>query len=553
MINTHDDNIKVPIFKTSQDFRIWVNSLNDEYIKKWTSSDWNKMYQRLFYYIEYSPEMYKLFLKKFDEYKRNNNIKENTEIKMLSDEENFYLRAEAFLDNLENKKSLGYLYSNYRPETSQTKIIIKNARLAGKFAAKKGVIDLAKITYSSNIYAENNKIYQEKIKNISKNEIEKTAKIINELVYNQTSFRKNLRKRKINPKELLASIVFFKAEESKRGNAAYTNTLPLVKINSMGNEKTIETIFHEFAHAHLQRIKSFKNPKLKFLKTIKPLYKLDDEYYQLIENNNKLYINYRQTEDIDYKSYKNQPIEWFAFLYGMVAERYFRIESNQLSERGLFEAIGSLNYVNYAFSFPDNVEYDKDNKIKLIWNKIEIKECNSNKDVVMFLDYLINENASPLKSFVDIGIENKTGNIYLKFPNNCDIKEKWYNWADFAIKHITDVIDVFSPTIVASIDDMNGNKECKISYENLSVSALEINEKLEKYISKETLSKLNICNKDNLVVINIPSPSSKEYKELISVLKTKKKGWLEELKITSNNSRKSNQKPILYLKTDLQK
>ena len=114
MINANDENIKVPIFKTAQDFRVWVSSLNEEDIKKWTSKDWNNMYQRLFHYIEYSPEMYKLFLQKFDEYKRSDRIKENTEIKMLSDEENFYLRAEVFLDNIENRKALGYLYMNYR-------------------------------------------------------------------------------------------------------------------------------------------------------------------------------------------------------------------------------------------------------------------------------------------------------------------------------------------------------------------------------------------------------------------------------------------------------
>lgn len=552
MINANDENIKVPIFKTAQDFRVWVSSLNEEDIKKWTSKDWNNMYQRLFHYIEYSPEMYKLFLQKFDEYKRSDRIKENTEIKMLSDEENFYLRAEVFLDNIENKKSLGYLYSNYRPEAYQTKIIIKNARLAGKNVAKTGVVDLAKMVYSSNIYAENNEAYQEKIKNISKKEIQNTAKIINEVVYNQTSFRKNLKKRKINPRELQANFSFFEAkdEDSKKGNTAYTNTLPLVQINSIGNEKTLETLFHEFAHAHLQRIKSFQNKKLNFLKKIKPLYKLDDEYYQLIENNNKLYINYRQTENIDYKAYKNQPIEWFAFLYGMVADRAFRLESNQLSERGLFEAIGALNYVNYAFSFPDTIEYDKDKKIKLTWNKIEVQECNSNKDVVMFLDSLINKEDSPLKSFVDIDIENKTGDIYIKFPNNCDIKEKWYKWADFAIKHITDVIDALSPNIVASIDDMDGRKECKISYENLAVSALEINEELGRHISKETLSKLNIYNKDNLVVINIPSPSSKEYNELMSVLKTKKNGWLEELCFSENKEKAQKKKLILNKEID---
>ena len=386
-----NENIKVPTFKTAQDFRSWVNLQNKDDIKKWTSKDWNKVYEQLFHYIEYSPEMYKLFLQKFDEYKRSDRIKENTEIKMLSDEEDFYLRAEVFLDNIENKKSLGFLYSNYRPEENQIKIIMKNAKLAGKKVAHAGVVDLAKIVYSSNVYAENDDIYQKKLRDISKKEIQKTAQLINNVVYNQTSFRKNLKKRKIHPQKLSANFELFEAEDNdtQNGNTAYTNTLPLVKINSMGSEKTIETLFHEFAHAHLQRIKSFQNKKLNFLKNIRPLHKLDDEYYQLLENNNKLYINYRQTENIDYKAYKNQPIEWFAFLYGMVADRAFRLESNQLSERGVFEAIGALNYVNYAFSFPDTIEYDKDKKIKLTWNKIEVQECNSNKDVVMFLYSLI--------------------------------------------------------------------------------------------------------------------------------------------------------------------
>ncbi len=212
--------------------------------------------------------MYKLFLQKFEEYKSCDKIKEDTEIKMLSDEEDFYLRAEVFLDNIENKKSLGFLYSNYRPEENQIKIIMKNAKLAGKKVAQAGVVDLAKIVYSSNVYAENDDVYQKKLRDISKKEIQKTAQLINNVVYNQTSFRKNLKKRKIHPQKLSANFELFEAEDNdtQNGNIAYTNTLPLVKINSMGSEKTIETLFHEFAHAHLQRIKSFQNKKLNFLK-----------------------------------------------------------------------------------------------------------------------------------------------------------------------------------------------------------------------------------------------------------------------------------------------
>lgn len=234
----------------------------------------------------------------------------------------------------------------------------------------------------------------------------------------------------------------------------------------------------------------------------------------------------------------------------MVAERYFRLESNQLSERGLFEAIGALNYVNYAFSFPDSVEYDKDKKLKLMWNKVDIKDCNSNKDVIFFLDSLINKDNSPLKGFVNVEIEEKTGNICLKFPNNCDIKEKWYNWADFAIEPVTDIIDAMSPNIVALIDDMNGNNECEISYENLALSSLELNEELKKHISKETLSKLNIHDDNNTVKINIPSSSCKEYQEFISVLKTKKQGWLEELCLAKKKEKTSKKNLILDKEKD---
>ena len=84
----------------------------------------------------------------------------------------------------------------------------------------------------------------------------------------------------------------------------------------------------------------------------------------------------------------------------------------------------------------------------------------------------------------------------------------------------------------------------------MMASKLCINSIIKKHISKETLSKLNIHDDNNTVKINIPSSSCKEYQEFISVLKTKKQGWLEELCLAKKKEKTSKKNLILDKEKD---
>ena len=430
--NKNDQLIEIPDFRIFLDFVNWTKTLSEEEIQSWRAKDWNKMYEKLFAFINKSPEIeatLKEGLKNGKYYIRNDG--QEITISDLSVKQQSDVKRRIFLQEPEALMSLAKLYKNYRMEPEQIKKIYELAQKAGEKSATTGEISTARTSTDSSCYSLLN-----------------TAETIEKIVYEQSSYPKMREKLGLIKNGLRANIEV-KDNMDANGGTSNIEEKPIIEIRKKKKfaDVPLHTIFHESAHAHLQ---IFKYELIEKLAQIKPIEEFSDDFVQLLTYNNMLYINDKVSETIKFAQelslvintiessekllktptetrtgkndyfeyYRKQPLEYFARLYGDVAERSFRRHSSQYSERGILLALKYLSKIDKELGEPSDITNDKHGNIIFKFNKNccpEIKNLFTGKD-------------NPLEDQIEIKSDGRLTTICMKqifFPEN-----KWKEWEE---------------------------------------------------------------------------------------------------------------------------
>jgi len=315
------DLIDVPEFKSMQDFASWVGNLSDMYIQSWRAKDWVFMFKKLSSFVERSPEI----ASKIPQY-----LSSIGQTKAIEELSSFYLsrcKSEIFRKEPIGIYAMAKLYVNYRMEPKHLKQLYRLAKEAGEKAT--GVKDIPSPQLAS----------------LDKPSLKRIACELDKIVYEQTWYSSHLENR-----EMLRAKIDIADNLIDCGTATVGVSVPHVVIRVLkGSNARLSTIFHELAHAHLQTPKYFS--KNDILRRHKPVISIDTDLCQLMTYNNKFYLNfdnlvtandicrqevkaanfgkYRTAVTTIFKQnskiksaycYEGQPSEYFAYLYGYLAE-----------------------------------------------------------------------------------------------------------------------------------------------------------------------------------------------------------------------------------------
>lgn len=473
---------EIPDFKTLSDFSTWAESLKEEEIQSWRTKDWNKMYEKLFAFINKSEEIEAeipefLKIRKID-----------VPVTEFSQKELELARRLVFIDKQDAVSALAKLYANYRMEKENVKKIYDLAVEAGKKAAETGEISAAKTWMGE--YA-----YKTGIKD--KSTLSHDANLIEKIVYEQSSYPEELEKLGYLREGLRADI---KLDSSpfNAGSVSNAHRKPEIHISHrIGEDAPLDAMFHESAHAHLQILKYGLKDKFA---TIKPRNEFDDDFVKLMVNNEMLYLIHVPIE----KGYRNQPREYFAHLYGHTAERSFRRKSKQYSERAIFSALEHLSFIDEKLCKSITLSNDKDGNtvFKL-----------PNNDYKKKLENLFAGENNPWKDKIKIEKDGNNTILHMKYTG---FPQKL--WRELEVFKVNEFAKAFTSKNKYQIE--MGREGCaKIRFDK---KLPYTNEEM-----KEKIKGQNIEIDENNSVLTVPSVYSKEFDQLLSLFKKDKIGFCE--------------------------
>lgn len=373
--------LQVPDFKNVYEFDRWVYKLEDKEIQSWTTKDWLKMYEKL------------------------------DKLQALRT----YPEKESLKD------ALIKLYRNYRLNEDDFKRMQEIGRKIGhNLAQQKMDFDLAAVNVK-NDYIEGAR--------------EQLAKAADKAVYETSQYTKSTDTPLNDYQKAGSKINIFKGSENPLlygGASPFDEYSSRIRISdAVISDDFGVTPIHESIHAQLQSTRIEQQRVLAEL-GLKPEEGLSDDFYKLLQYNDKYYIRGADTEssgiydDLSrklengeitenefhrlkaktvFKGYAKQPLETHAEIIGSVAEHYYRQETGQLSERA------ARTFTNFVGQ-PQFSLYNEKGEINLTY-KVKDK-----KTIDIFSDFIDKETRAKISTVYD----EKRGTYTLTMPS--DYKSK---------------------------------------------------------------------------------------------------------------------------------
>ena len=345
-------------FYDIETFNMYVASLDDQEIQKWSAEEWNQLYEKLDYILEYDDSISEEVCYHNERYCR------------FLDNKTYFSQTCGF-------DALKKLYRNFRFDSEDYKILIEDGKNIGKGLAHQR-LDLAGSTVI-NDEMETNRL--------------KDGKKIDKTVYDATYYRKC----KINPKtkdkryryDKVRSVIQVVPSEKMLHSLGeqWEEDFYFSKINLSDDateDNFLNTAVHESVHAHFQL--SITNQQFERENGILPEKKLSKEFYDLLAHNQDYYLsnfaggtndeNKKRSEEAKY-SYMRQPIEKMASLIGGTAERTFRQMTRQYSERVARDLTDLVDDVQPEYAF-----YSQNRKmVVLVYNQQTLGVAGRTEDM----------------------------------------------------------------------------------------------------------------------------------------------------------------------------
>ena len=409
---------EIPDFENISALTQWVEKLKPEEIQSWSTKDWNKMYEKLDNVILSSPEInakQKEFLTQNDFNETFQKIYFNST--KDNDPHNLYehkaKRARRIFKTEYGEKIFPKLYSNYRLEKQDYDKLVAHGKEIGTKLAQMNTpntpvkpIDNAR----AHIYSKSN-IDQKK----------RTATLSDKAVFETTTLGEyNFSPETglpLKPYEEVKSQIEIKEITSNGYNEIIKNNPNQTKttIDIREKDAVLGTAIHEAVHAQAQVKTKYQlqNKEEKLL----PRENMSEDFYTLIQNNRNYYFSYdtpsgnttRQERKTNYQGYAKQPIEKHAELVAVVAERTFRKEKEQYSER----AANDLSIL--IPTLPETAFYaPKNSDIFIAYNKEDLKKDGATKDT--FKDKFLPDLDEKTKNKIQIIEEGNF--VYVSVPKD---------------------------------------------------------------------------------------------------------------------------------------
>lgn len=389
--------IEVPDFKTAQDFLLWVESLDDKFIQSWKTKDWLAMYEKLTTLVDNDKsveEDYRQYVKDLERMEQPEKLLMkklrkwlNTPLKQLGkpDKINPIVLRYHFVNQEDNIAAFVKLYNNYRFEPQQFEAIRELAKESGRKMSEEQYIDLAGISGAMSdgfMHREN---------------MLRAANKVDEIVKDNMDL----------PDEKSSRIIISKQKKMGSGDALNYDGKPRIRLGAAWMDAMLKVMFHESAHAHLQNSSTYQQKMLEegLLPLKKYSQELDRDFYELMRYNMSFYlswdkgdvyvqslladkVNMTAKEVADKKKeafngYKKQPNERFSNVFGIEAERVFRREHNQYSERN---AALVRNFLEPLLGAPVSSKY-VDGNIQIEYKSL-LKGIDS-KELIRRYNYLM--------------------------------------------------------------------------------------------------------------------------------------------------------------------
>lgn len=413
-------NLLVPDFKTSEDFVHWVENLDEKRIQSWKTEDWLTMYEKLSLMVDNDEKLkseYREYIKEYKQTKSQdffNNFQpqhdKNTEIDSV-------LFRQYFTSHGDNLSAFVKLYTNYRFEPQQLRAIKELAKQSGKKISENPNIDLSEISGVMNSSVQHS------------DDIVNVAGMVDELIRNSTDL----------PNEKTPNIYATDAVKHGYGETVSFKDIYQIRYGLAKSDAILELMFHESAHAHLQNFTPYQQSMLTKGKLPLEQYaaELNKDFYELMRYNNSFYVrpdfknayiasvckNVNITKD-EYKgklnkyqcSYKKQPMERYSYIFGIEADREFRHQRKQHSERN---ALLVKNYLWRLMGVPVSSKYT-DGNIKMEYNS-SLQFLN-NDELINRFNYLMEGAAPELLKTMNIHEEEK--NVVLTIPSDFSFQKK---------------------------------------------------------------------------------------------------------------------------------
>lgn len=406
-----EDLVKIPEFKTQEDFRDWVKSLDDKQIQSFKTKDWLSLYDNL------------------DKYTKANNIDPN-----------------GF--TCENKEFFATLYRNYRFEPEQSRYIREIARKAGEELAKDPNIDPAKLAIETDF------------SNGRPSEILNTTRKINDITASTTSYEEGG-----NP---YTEVLVKDIGSTTYGDAAYYSREKISRIRMNSRTLTdgvLNTAAHESAHINFQTQTPTQQHLLE--QGIAAHQELGTDFQKLMLQNKRYYLHFSVFEE-DCKSlyeklppnearqaYRKlfngcikEPMERLSNLYGHEFERAYRKSTGHYSERNAklvsnYLAVPSPSLpppppvvegeiTNQISSNPpqtSRVSVGLPSECKSVDGGVKLTYSTNGDCSVADLEKLIRDKLTKgdksVADLLDIKTNNTFGNVSFVVPNSYDFTSKF--------------------------------------------------------------------------------------------------------------------------------
>ena len=423
--------LSVPDFKTSEDFVGWVNGLEDKEIQSWKTKDWLAMYEKLTSLIDNDEKLKSECIQHIKNLEKEIPLEKrligelrktfNTPLNKIGKENiiiDFSQRCRYFAEKADNIPAFIKLYNNYRFEPQQLKAIKELAKDNGKKISEEQDIDLSKISG----------IMSDSVTH--RDDMLKTANAVDKIVKDNIDL----------PHEKSSQIHI--SISQGRGNAAKTNiaSTSVIYLGLARSDSMMDVMFHESAHAHLQNSSMYQQVMLARNKLPMEKYadELNKDFYKLMSFSDSFYLsphvkdtyanllihqnNALTSEELGNKlkelrkGYKKQPNERYSIIFGIEAEREFRRQNKQNSER---TAVYVKRYLQPLMGDPVASKYINGNI------QIEYKSSilmHGNQELIRRFNYLMEGADTELLKALNIHEEGK--NIVLTIPKEYSFREK---------------------------------------------------------------------------------------------------------------------------------
>jgi len=331
--------LEVPEFKSMEDVARWGGSLADEQIQSWKTEDWNAMFKKLKEFVIKSSEIEQRVPEYLSSKGLNHVVEALTEL----------VKIQVFNQSPEGMFLRMKLYANYRMEPEQIEQINQLATEAGKKAAELGIqIDTS----------------------MDEGKLKQAISEIEKIVYEQTFYPDYLEKMRKDRYAMRAKILIEDSMSDDRLRGQLSSGVIIPEVTFAKADIKLEIVFHEFAHAHLQKPKYYS--KNSVLRKHKPVIGVDTGLCQLMLYGHWFYLNVSNMNELTrlynqeirsgksgsivqtgkkifqngckfskYVIYNGNPEEAFAFLYGKVAAQSYCQTMQNISEKSLLLSVKS--------------------------------------------------------------------------------------------------------------------------------------------------------------------------------------------------------------------